>query len=78
MIETHHDQGMFRLPGRDDLGRRTRPILRRVLRKLEDQEAKEKAEAEAAETEATEAEASGAQATEDETTEAAASSDTAA
>ncbi len=39
-------QGMFRLAGRNDLGVRIRPILRRVLRKLEDQETKE-AEAEA-------------------------------
>ena len=40
-------QGMFRLAGREDLALRIRPILRRVLRKLDDQEAKEKAEAEA-------------------------------
>ena len=32
-------QGMFRLAGRDDLGRRFRPILRRVIRKLKVKEA---------------------------------------
>jgi hypothetical protein len=31
-------QGMFRLAGRKDLAARIRPILRRVLRKLDDQE----------------------------------------
>ena len=53
-------QGMFRLAGRADLGVRIRPILRRVLRKLEDQEAKEtetEAEAEAGTASETEAEA---------------------
>ncbi len=40
-------QGMFRLAGRNDLGTRIRPILKRVIRKLEDQGAKEDAEAEA-------------------------------
>ncbi len=49
-------QGMFRLAGRNDLAVRIRPILRRVLRKLEDQEAKEQAEAEAAGDGSTEAE----------------------
>ncbi len=38
-------QGMFRLAGRSDLASRIRPILQRVIRKLEDQEAKEDAEA---------------------------------
>ncbi len=65
-------QGMFRLAGRNDLGLRIRPILSRVLRKLEDQEAKEKAEATEAET------AAEAEATEAEATEAAASEDTTA
>ncbi len=50
-------QGMFRLAGRNDLGVRMRPILSRVLRKLDDQEAKERSEgtesSEAAEAEAT-------------------------
>ncbi len=36
-------QGMFRLAGRDDLARRIRPVLQRVLRKLDDQEAREQA-----------------------------------
>ncbi len=67
-------QGMFRLAGRDDLGKRIRPILRRVLRKLEDQEAKEKAEAEAPEN----AEAEAAEAEPQETGEAAASEETTA
>ncbi len=49
--------------GRNDLGLRIRPILQRVLRKLEDQEAKDKAEAETPE--ATEAEAGEATASED-------------
>ncbi len=39
-------QGMFRLAGRSDLAKRIRPILQRVLRKLEDQEAAEAAETE--------------------------------
>ncbi len=38
-------QGMFRLAGRGDLAARIRPILQRVLRKLDDQKAKEEAEA---------------------------------
>ncbi len=37
-------QGMFRLAGRNDLGVRIRPVLQRVLRKLEDQEAQEQEE----------------------------------
>ena len=37
-------QGMFRLAGRNDLGTRIRPILSRVLRKLDDQEANEQTE----------------------------------
>ena len=43
-------QGMFRLAGRSDLASRIRPILQRVLRKLDDQEARENAEAETPET----------------------------
>ncbi len=39
-------QGMFRLAGRSDLATRIRPILRRVLRKLDDQKAQENAGAE--------------------------------
>ncbi|MCP3956971.1 MAG: hypothetical protein GY719_03875 [bacterium] len=40
-------QGIFRLAGRDDLAARFRPVLQRVIRKLEEQEAKEAAEAQA-------------------------------
>ncbi len=36
-------QGISRLAGRDDLGRRFRPILRRTLRQLEEQAAEEAA-----------------------------------
>ncbi len=78
-------QGMFRLAGRSDLAARIRPILQRVLRKLEDQEAKEAADTEsdaASETEsdaASETEAaSGAEVEAEPTTEAAASEETTA
>ncbi|MCP3964535.1 MAG: hypothetical protein GY719_42445 [bacterium] len=40
-------QGMFRLAGRGDLAARFRPVIQRVIRKLEEQEAKEAAEAQA-------------------------------
>ncbi len=36
-------QGMFRLAGRDDLARRFRPALKRILRKLDDAQGQEKA-----------------------------------
>ena len=78
-------QGMFRLAGRNDLGLRIRPILRRVLRNLDDQEAREQEAAGASEVtgaESVEAVTSGAENTETENTEteatAAASEDTAA
>ena len=57
-------QGMFRLAGRDDLANRFRPILRRVLRRLDKAQAEE-AKAEAATAEGTAAEATAETATPD-------------
>ncbi len=76
-------QGMFRLAGRNDLALRIRPILRRVLRKLDDQEAAEQAEGDQAQDEQAEAQAApeGGEAGADEaaeTAEAATSEETAA
>ncbi len=57
-------QGISRLAGREDLGRRFRPILRRTLRQLEEQAAEEAAGAETAD-DAEDAEAEASQASEE-------------